>query len=329
MYRRTGAAAATACLAWGTGAILLLSAGGALASDYSHECRTADGRYEINDGMLVAANDTSRRSIAYETVKESVLAHKRGYCVANGNKYEFESKTYVLSLRFLGEDGPLQIDALCELASDGLPAAYKCEREVVTLDTKSGQSVVPPPTPNASVWDHNGSRMRLESSGSDRRFVYEQPRRGMRDAGAAPGDSVFEGRREGRTYAGTAYIFSKTCGKIAYQVAGNISEDERQVVLEGQVPSLIAKSDPTSATSSFSNSSPAEPICVALTYWTAPTWERSRHSAAACSALARSALESLATMSSRGLSSMPPAFATRRHLAASTVLFSTPPTPSR
>jgi len=134
----------------------------------------------------------------------------------------------------------VQVDALCELASDGLPAAYKCDREVVTLDTKSDQSVVPPPTPNASIWDHNGSRLRLESSGSERRFVYEQPRRGMRDAGAAPGDTVFEGRREGRTYTGTAYIFSKACGKVAYQVAGNISQDERQVVLEGQAPSLGA-----------------------------------------------------------------------------------------
>ena len=123
-------------------------------------------------------------------MKESVLAHKRGYCLANGNKYEFESKTYVLSIGFLGEDGPLQIDALCELASDGLPAAYTCEREVVTLDTKSSQSVVPPPATNASIWDHNGSRIRLESSGSERRFVYEQPRRGMRDAGAAAGHSV-------------------------------------------------------------------------------------------------------------------------------------------
>ena len=51
---------------------------------------------------------------------------------------------------------------------------------------------------------------------------------------------------------------------------------------------------------------------------------RSRQSAAAFSARARSALESLATILSRLASATPPALAIRCHLAASTTFISTP-----
>jgi len=64
------------------------------------------------------------------------------------------------------------------------------------------------------------------------------------NVGARPGDIVFEGTRDGQTYSGTAYIFSKSCGRVAYMVAGNVSADERSVLLEGQAPLLDAQCQP-------------------------------------------------------------------------------------
>ncbi|MGE3914981.1 MAG: hypothetical protein AB7F78_04715, partial [Hyphomicrobiaceae bacterium] len=110
---------------------------------------------------------------------------------------------------------------------------------VVTHDSSRNStsgSTAPTTAAKGSYWTHNGSRLRLEANGAERRFVYDLPRRGMLDAGANPGDAVFEGRREGATYSGTAYVLSKACGRVGYQVAGNISADERSVVVEGQVP---------------------------------------------------------------------------------------------
>ncbi len=224
-----------------TALALVAGTAAATASDYFHECRTADGQYEINDGTLVASSDTARKEIPFETLGETVLSQRKGYCLARGQKYEFEGKTYVLKIRFREKGQPIEVDALCELAADGLPAAYKCEREVVTRDFKAGGKSAPPAAGGgAVVWNHNGSVMRLEAEGAVRRFRYEVPRRGMAEAGARPGDVVFEGRRDGSRYVGTAYIFSAACGRVPYAVSGRVSGDERQVVLEGDAPVLGA-----------------------------------------------------------------------------------------
>lgn len=89
-----------------------------------------------------------------------------------------------------------------------------------------------------SVWMHNGSIMRLEANGNARRFAYLMPRPGMIEAGARPGDVVFEGYRNGQTYQGVAYIYSRACGRSKYAVAGMISDDERMIEVSGQVPLL-------------------------------------------------------------------------------------------
>ncbi|MDX2155554.1 MAG: hypothetical protein SFW09_03505 [Hyphomicrobiaceae bacterium] len=211
--------------------------GAAHASDYSHVCRTIDDQYEIDDGVLVRKTDRDRNAIPYETLRETVLSRREGYCIARGQQFKFESRSYALRIRFRDNGRPVELEALCELAADGLPAAYTCEREVVTREETGGVTDRPvQPTSGPSHWSHNGSVMRLEANGADRRFVYEVPRRGLVEAGVKPGDTVFEGRREGQTYTGAAYIFTRSCGRVGYSVAGNVSADERTVVLEGQAP---------------------------------------------------------------------------------------------
>jgi hypothetical protein len=204
------------------------------ASDYSHVCRTADGRLEMSDEVLTAVDDKTQTAIPYEKLGETVLAERRGYCQARGGKYEFAAKTYALKVRIRDHGQPIEVDLLCELAADGLPAAYTCEREVTTYEkTRAATTGGSPP-----LWNHNGSVMRLEADGANRRFVYEKPRPGIAEAGAKPGDVVFEGRREGSVYRGTAYIFSARCGRLPYAVVGDVRGDERRVVLTGQAPRI-------------------------------------------------------------------------------------------
>lgn len=90
-------------------------------------------------------------------------------------------------------------------------------------------------------WDHNGSKMALEASGSMRRFVYVKPREGMLVAGASEGDILFNGRVRGNEYRGIAYIFNKRCGTFSYRVRGPISADYRNVVIVGKAPHINSK----------------------------------------------------------------------------------------
>jgi hypothetical protein len=95
------------------------------------------------------------------------------------------------------------------------------------------------PRSGRSFWTHNGSLVSLTADGEKRSFHYEQPREGMRAAGAERGALLFQGVRQGANYAGTAYIFKASCGAIAYAVRGSVSLNERRITLEGQAPSQV------------------------------------------------------------------------------------------
>jgi hypothetical protein len=84
-----------------------------------------------------------------------------------------------------------------------------------------------------SMWEHNGSRLRLRAEGPRRVFVYVRP------AGRVPaqrGDIVFSGERSGATYRGIAYQYSSRCGRIGYAVEGSVAPGDRQVTLRGDAP---------------------------------------------------------------------------------------------
>jgi hypothetical protein len=89
-----------------------------------------------------------------------------------------------------------------------------------------------------SLWNNNGSIVRLVSEGQTRKFIIELPRAGLTDAGLQPGQVVFDGIRDGGSYSGTAYVFSKRCGTLAFKVQGPVSADQQQVALYGNRPSV-------------------------------------------------------------------------------------------
>jgi hypothetical protein len=195
------------------------------------------------DEGLSASGDANQTQIPYTTLKDTVLSRREGYCLSRGQKFGFASKSYVRRIRFNHQGQSYEVDMLCEMASDGLPAAFSCDKEVVTLDTQqnggggnAGGGGAGGGSSSTALWTHNGSLMRLDANGKARTFSYENPRPGMRKAGAKPGDVVFEGERDGERYYGTAYIYSKSCGRHGYAVDGRVLAGDRGVVLEGEAP---------------------------------------------------------------------------------------------
>ena len=90
---------------------------------------------------------------------------------------------------------------------------------------------------SASLWDHNGSAMRLEEEGQKRRFVYDEPRNSLGPAGVKSGTVLFDGeeKKDGRL-EGYAKLFRKGCDPIDYFVEGAYDKTKGEVLLQGQAP---------------------------------------------------------------------------------------------
>ena len=255
----------------------------AVASDYTNVCRTADGTFEIDDGALrsVDAGGQQSEPIAYRTVRETIHVREAGYCLsdaAGSQKFHYEAKSTTLRAAFEAGGRKLDLDFTCEFVADGLPAAYNCDKRVVTASEIDGRpapvkadgEAAPAPTAAATApragtrassrsdasptkpdhergrtWMHNGSVMRQEASGDERRFVYEAPRAGIRRVGAKPGTLLFKGTLEGSSYAGTAYVFSTDCPPQPFPVSGRVSDGGRRVVMTGKSPRISASCEVT------------------------------------------------------------------------------------
>lgn len=83
-----------------------------------------------------------------------------------------------------------------------------------------------------SCWWHNGSLMRLKARGNERWFYYERPRQGL---SVGPGTLLFNGRKQGNWYVGTARVFSKFCPStpLAYHVEGPVAKSQTKVTVYG------------------------------------------------------------------------------------------------
>lgn len=231
------------------------------AGDYAHICRSVDGRYVMNDETLQTTDDERAgrtRSITYRIRNKVVVRKEEGYCMAGPRdggpraRFNYAFTRYVIDIAFRRNGHDAKTSMLCELAADGLPAAYQCARRVVTIDwslqpqqppARSGQSTLGPKTTgpgSGTVWVHNGSTVRLTANANERQISYETPRPGLRRRGVRPGELLFEGRRDGRNYSGTAYIFTRSCGKVAYAVSGRVRNNGTRVVMTGSAPRLNA-----------------------------------------------------------------------------------------
>jgi len=89
---------------------------------------------------------------------------------------------------------------------------------------------------SSPLWEHNGSLMRLVATGASRKFFYESPRQGLGEVGIEKGSLLFEGTKNGDNYAGTAYVYSRRCGRIGFAVSGPVAPDQRSVTVYGQAP---------------------------------------------------------------------------------------------
>ena len=80
--------------------------------------------------------------------------------------------------------------------------------------------------------------MRLVAEGNRRWFYYERPRPGIAAQGVAPGTLLFDGWKNGDSYAGTARVFSKHCpgAPLEYQVSGPVAPNQLQVAVYGTRP---------------------------------------------------------------------------------------------
>ncbi|MEM7301951.1 MAG: hypothetical protein AAF468_12765 [Pseudomonadota bacterium] len=86
-----------------------------------------------------------------------------------------------------------------------------------------------------SCWNHNGSLMRLQASGNRRWFYYEDPKPTLRRAGVRRGTLLFNGRKSGNYYIGTARRFSRFCPgtPLEYRVEGPVTRDQLKVTIFG------------------------------------------------------------------------------------------------
>jgi hypothetical protein len=89
-----------------------------------------------------------------------------------------------------------------------------------------------------SVWDLEGSAVYLEGLPNSpvRKFYFCQPTVSARASGARPGSLLFDGRRSGSSYSGTAFVSAGRCGQFSYSVSGQVTNGDRTVVIAGRQP---------------------------------------------------------------------------------------------
>lgn len=108
---------------------------------------------------------------------------------------------------------------------------------IVTLVFSAGLLIFSPLTARAdSCWNHNGSIMRLQAHGNQRWLSYEVPKPSLRNSGVRRGTLLFNGRKIGNTYEGTARRFSKYCvgTPLEYFVSGPVARNQLRVTVYGE-----------------------------------------------------------------------------------------------
>src|SRR5262245_35296490 len=131
------------------------------------------------------------------------------------------------------------------LGSAGGLAAFVSVGAVATwwLWTEEAPGGWIPPSPR-SHWSIGGSEIYqgsityLEPSGMVRQFFLVTPGDELHKHGAQAGDLLFDGRKEGSTYVGKAFVFAGRCGKVPFDVHGPVLNDDQTVDLAGNAPEV-------------------------------------------------------------------------------------------
>lgn len=216
----------------------------AIASDYSNECKSTDGAYVAQDGVLYRAKDKKQQvKLTYSIIEEQVLEEHRSFCVpsnaeAQGQKFENYSRKAQQKIEVDDRGQVRKATLVCELATSGLPAAYNCAKEIKGLSRKTPGPVQSYALGAPGTWSHNGSVMRLEANGNNRRLIYMNPRVGLRHSGVSADTTLFDGERQGDAYTGTARYFSKACGEKTFPVTGKVLAGETRIELSGLAPKV-------------------------------------------------------------------------------------------
>lgn len=95
-------------------------------------------------------------------------------------------------------------------------------------------------TDSRSRWKQGESIVSLVADGVKRSFIYDEPQPDLASIGVQKGTALFDGKKQGNAYSGTAFKFARLCQPKGYQVTGTISEDEKQVTLHGKAPQIGA-----------------------------------------------------------------------------------------
>jgi hypothetical protein len=158
----------------------------------------------------------------------------RGKCCSEGECQDYD-KLPEKQIDLSSSQGVLKLN----IQNDENQSAYyavKCGESSDTPPPLSPAQQAAQVSSRRTFWNHNGSTVYLDVSGTTRRFHYAKPRPGMIKAGARSGTLLFDGSSDGREYSGTAYIFDARCGRYPYKVHGPILKGGSRVVLHGNAP---------------------------------------------------------------------------------------------
>lgn len=93
-----------------------------------------------------------------------------------------------------------------------------------------------PATAQQDVWELDGSLVQISTQGSTTRILFQSATGLFYAQGANAGALLFEGRKDGLTFAGLAYAFSAGCLPESYEAKGAMTPDGATLRLTGRIP---------------------------------------------------------------------------------------------
>lgn len=112
----------------------VMAASPALAGDYAESCSSANGAFRL-EAETLTSDYAGGTALPHRITHETVLREIEGYCLSSAQpeqKFGFAARVTAITVTTEIDGLPLRIDLICEVASSGLPAAYKCDEEVIT-----------------------------------------------------------------------------------------------------------------------------------------------------------------------------------------------------